>query len=484
MNSFNIRRARPVYINYFVILFLAACITTQSFTLAVTAATNADWTVLVFVQANNNLSPFAYKNFNDMAAVGSNQNLNILVEWHQPDQPGVWRYKVEKGKMILDVCLPIETDGNSTKDLVDSMSWAVTKFPAQKYSLILWNHGIGILDPLWGKSRPWAKSGVFPLDASVMQEAQKIQIQGVTTDYVLDATITNTRELVKNEQLEVILSEELTKLITQDNNNNDINRGILFNEHSKTYMDNQALVQALSEIKTKILKNKKIDLLGMDACLMAMVEVSYLARHYADYFVGSQEVELANGWNYLTFLSMIANNKVTPVQVAQNIVHSYELFYKEKINFYTQSAINLSRMDIIKESIDNVVSKIRTCQTENKAVMNDAIKKARLSCLQFSAANYIDLHSFYTELQKQLDNPVQPIPIKTSNNVKNLKISLAASMKVIEEAVIANVAGKNLSRARGLSIYFPQGIIDGSYARTDFAKECGWFDLIKDVSRN
>jgi len=482
MKSNNMRHARRVSgisAKFLALLFFGFCTLTQNFSLTATA----DWTVLVFVQANNNLSPFAYKNFNDMAAVGSNQNLNILVEWHQPNQPGVWRYKVEKGKMVLDVCLPIETDGNSAKDLVDSMGWAVNKFPAQKYSLILWNHGIGILDPMWGKSRPWAKSGVFPLDADIMQEAQKIQIQGVTTDYVLDATITNTRDLVKNEKLEEILSEELTKLIAENIENlenNDFNRGILFNEHSRTYMDNQALVQALGEIKTTILKNKKIDLLGMDACLMAMVEVGYLARHYADYFVGSQEVELANGWNYLTFLSMIANNRVTPVQVAQNIVHSYEVFYKEKINFYTQSAINLARMDIVKDSIDNVVNKIRTCQSENKNVMNDAIKKARSSCLQFSAANYIDLHSFYTELQKHLD--VQSPQL--SNKVKDLKNSLTLSMRLIEEAVVANVAGKNLGRARGLSIYFPQGFIDGSYAKTDFAKECGWFDLIKDVSRN
>src|SRR5579872_3214882 len=100
----------------FGILAHSTTLTATKTTTATTTTGTADWTVLVFVQANNNLSPFAYKNFNDMAAVGSNQNLNILVEWHQPDQPGVWRYKVEKGKMVLDVCLPIETDGNSAQD--------------------------------------------------------------------------------------------------------------------------------------------------------------------------------------------------------------------------------------------------------------------------------------------------------------------------------------------------------------------------------
>lgn len=413
-----------------------------------------------------------------MAAVGSNQNLNILVEWHQPDQPGVWRYKIEKGKMVLDVCLPIQTDGNSANDLVDSMRWAVTKFPAQKYSLILWNHGIGILDPLWGKSRPWAKSGVFPLDAEIVKEAEKIHIQGVTTDYLFDAVSTNTHNIVKNESLEIILSEELNKLIVEENDG--LNRGILFNEHSRTYMDNQALISALDQIKTTILNNKKIDLLGMDACLMAMVEVGYLARKYAEFFVASQEVELANGWNYSTFLSLIANGKVTPMQVAQNIVQGYETFYKDRINFYTQSAINLAQMDVVRDSINQVVVSIKACQNEQKVAMNSAIKKARTSCLQFSAANYVDLHSFYTELNKHLD--VQPM--QASGKVKELKNMLMLSMRLIEQSVVANVSGKNMTRARGLSIYFPQGIIDASYARTDFAKECAWFGLIQDVARN
>lgn len=40
----------------------------------------------------------------------------------------------------LESNLLTDTDGNQSKDLVDSMNWAVTKYPAKKHALVLWNH--------------------------------------------------------------------------------------------------------------------------------------------------------------------------------------------------------------------------------------------------------------------------------------------------------------------------------------------------------
>jgi len=437
----------------------------------------ANWTMLVFVQAKNNLSPFAHKNFSDMATIGSNKNLNILVEWHQPEHQGVWRYKIEKGKMVLDVCLPIETDGNSTKDLVDSMEWAVSKYPAEKYSLVLWNHGIGILDPLWGKQRTWAKSGNFPMDIDFLSQSEKIDLTTLHRPSFFDVKTTSSEDGILSEQdLDTVFSQSFVQTLEEESNK--FYRGILFNEHSRTYMDNQSLSNALYEIKNRLLNGKKIDLLGMDACLMAMVEVGYLAKECADYFVSSQEVELAHGWNYLAFLGSLAQGPTTSAQAASNIVDAYDSYYKNKIQFYTQSAVNLAHMDSIKQNIDTIVGQIKTSRTQHRDLVTTAIKKARSECLQFSAANYIDLHSFYYELHKQLENKT----LATSPSVKNLRKSLMDGMKLIDSSVIANVTGKTHTRARGLSIYYPRtGGIDGSYGRTDFAKNCSWASFIKEA---
>ncbi|MFA6263491.1 MAG: clostripain-related cysteine peptidase [Candidatus Babeliales bacterium] len=421
-----------------------------------------EWTALIYVQANNNLSPFALKNFNDMTAIGSNDAVTTLVQWYQPGQSGTWRYKVEKGKLALEECNPAPTtDGSSARDLVDAMRWATTKHPAQKYSLVLWDHGIGILDPSWGNHRPWGAKDFLDIDPDFVKNNPRIQISGLTIDDFEDATLTTTSEL-----LDATTTETLQ-------------RGILFNEHSKTYMDNQNLAQALKDISTIVLKGKKIDILGMDACLMAMVEISYLAHKHASILVASQEVELANGWNYAAFIHLLSTKNSAPFLVAQGIVKSYEQYYKDRVQFYTQSAINLEHIGLIKNNIDAVIAGFRACNHLEKTDVAAMAKKARRSCLQLSSANYIDLYTFYADFHYQLTtgNPA----FTRAKAVEELKNSLVQGMHLIEQSVIAKTAGKNMARAKGLSIYFPLRYVDRSYPKTDFAKDCQWYWFIKEL---
>ncbi len=415
-------------------------------------AAQTEWTVLVYVQANNNLSSFAHKNFNDMAMIGSNENVSMLVQWYQPGQHGVWRYKIQKGKMVLDECHAIETDGNSSKDLSDAMRWAVTKYPAKKYSLVLWNHGIGIVDPVWGKQRFWNSK----FDPAMIASNPRMHIEGITH--------TTANHLLADNSGESAFTH----------------RGILFNEHAKTYMNNASLVHALHDIKTNVLKNKKLDLFGMDACLMSMVEIGYLAHKYAHIMVSSQDVELAHGWDYLAITQRLAEKNISAEQMAQSIVGSYEKYYKDKIHFYTQSAVKLDLMPSLKESINAVVLAFRACQLTNKDALVQAARKARRGSLQFSSPNYIDLHSFYHELNKEVHTINCP-RVRSSQALSILKVALGASMQQLEDCVLINTVGKNVARAKGLSIYFPHGGIDASYPKNEFAKECLWYEFIKEL---
>ncbi|MFA6527560.1 MAG: clostripain-related cysteine peptidase [Candidatus Babeliales bacterium] len=435
----------------------------------------ANWTVLTYAQAKNNLSNFAYKNFHDMTMVGSSPQLNILVEWHQPGQDGIWRYRVEKGKMVVDVCLPEKTDGSSTKNLVDAMQWAVTKYPAKKYALVLWNHGIGIIDPVWGRMYPLSRADQFAIDGDVVEKNAKIQIDGLTVAHQPSYYY---KSITKDKK--VFLTQDL--LLTPSFCLPSDRRGILFNEHTRTYMDNSALTKALAEIKTKVLKNKKIDVLGMDACLMAMLEVGYQARQYAQYFIASQEVELAHGWNYFAFLDLISQQECSPLQVASNVVDAYGQYYKDRVNFYTQSAVNLEKIDQIKINLDDIVTKLRACRCVLKDQLISVIKKARKSCVQFSATNYIDLHSFLTEVTKHLEG-VKAATHQHKALTELLRESLRQGMKSVEEAVVANVTGENFTRARGLSVYFPHGLIDQSYPKTLFAQDSAWLSFIQEACR-
>ncbi|MBM3893315.1 hypothetical protein FJ365_02850 [Candidatus Dependentiae bacterium] len=451
-------------VKYYV--FFSLCVLTAIGT--VTAKSN--WTMLVFVQANNNLSSFAMQNFNDMAMVGSTPNLTTVVQWYQPDKPGIWRYKIELGRMVLDECIavdPTQSDGTTTNELVDAMRWAVNKYPANQYSLVLWNHGIGILDPIWGKMRPWqVHQPRLGFAQEIIRDNPRIQLAGLTTDEpLLTESITENTATATCSLLDYVISDT---------------RGILFNEQSRRYMHNAGLLSALNTIKTDVLKNNKLDLLGMDACLMAMLEVGYLAKDAAKVLVASQEVELARGWNWLEVVTMMNMPNATPMSIGEGIVSSFEKLYCNRIPFYTQSAINLEGMNQIRESIDTVITLYNECKALDKKSMLDLVRKARRTCQQFSSPHYVDLHSFLTDMQLNLQALPKTHAVNRSQGLVALQNAISLCKNHLESNIIANVAGKNLVRARGLSIYFPTNRMDESYPLTNFAQESQWHNFIKD----
>lgn len=62
------------------------------------------------------------------------------------------------------------------------------------------------------------------------------------------------------------------------------------------------MVQALQ------LSGLKFDFIGMDACIMASIEVCYALYDYCDYCVLSEDFESALGWSYSGWLSALADN--------------------------------------------------------------------------------------------------------------------------------------------------------------------------------
>ncbi|MBL8744054.1 MAG: hypothetical protein JNK04_23265, partial [Myxococcales bacterium] len=78
----------------------------------------AEWTVLVFLNAKNNLEEFAFPNFEQMASIGSTPAVNLVVEMGRPRQHfttafGGWsktlRFHVQRGQA--------PTEANAVADL-------------------------------------------------------------------------------------------------------------------------------------------------------------------------------------------------------------------------------------------------------------------------------------------------------------------------------------------------------------------------------
>ena len=107
-----------------------------------------DWTLLVFINGNNNLDSFGYEDMNEMEQVGSTDRINVVTQWASMSQSTVKRFLVQKDNDFSNVTSPVvqdigSVDMGSTKTLIDFIRWGVENYPAKKYFIDVWNHGSG-----------------------------------------------------------------------------------------------------------------------------------------------------------------------------------------------------------------------------------------------------------------------------------------------------------------------------------------------------
>ena len=100
-----------------------------------------EWTVLVYMAADNDLSQWADSDLVELERVGSNDELAIVVQLDKP-VVGASRLYVHDGASVLlqdigiiDMCDP--------QILSQFLVWGMQYYPASKYCVVLWDHGTG-----------------------------------------------------------------------------------------------------------------------------------------------------------------------------------------------------------------------------------------------------------------------------------------------------------------------------------------------------
>jgi len=109
----------------------------------VQAKSGAEWTIMVYLDADNNLDPYGYVNVEDMMAVGSTKDVNIVVLWDKYDDVANL-YKVAAGDLIVAKGFKlngIEANMGDPNTLRDFVKYSERNFKADNYILVLWDHG-------------------------------------------------------------------------------------------------------------------------------------------------------------------------------------------------------------------------------------------------------------------------------------------------------------------------------------------------------
>ncbi|HVT13895.1 MAG TPA: clostripain-related cysteine peptidase [Fimbriimonadaceae bacterium] len=126
-----------------------------SLTIQDSTPTHGKWTVIVFMNASNDLWPYSTLNMNQMEKVAQNPDVRFVVEWKEStnvDSSSTFnstrRYLVKAdttsniaSQVIQD--LGPGYDMGSAVNMADFIAWAKANYPADRYCVVVWNHGKG-----------------------------------------------------------------------------------------------------------------------------------------------------------------------------------------------------------------------------------------------------------------------------------------------------------------------------------------------------
>jgi len=391
------------------------------------------WTVLIYLCADNSLYTNGWMDMNKLEMVGSTESMNLVVQFDQNPEfdiygndfgpKGCGRYIITRNPQneVGTITSPeVQSLGNVNSGdpdtLVNFVKWGMTNYPANKYAIILWNHGAG-----------WRAKGT---------RAGAI-------------------------------------------------KAICYDQEYEDWISEYELRQAFSQIREEY--GKKVELIGMDACLMGMLEVGYDIQDAGKWFCASCETVPETGWPYHHFLADLREDpSMSGQNLASTIVTRYKMSYDEYIDYdYDGDNISddeyempISNTGIAATSLDrinNIVSAVNDFASD--AVSKIDSEKENLLAAQSTAQamsypDFIDLSDFMYQVKQQdgIDSGLSDLATDV--------------MTAVDNTVVYEYHGSSLAtNTGGLSIWLPDlnfySTYITSYTALPFAQDTEWPEFLQ-----
>ncbi|MEA2103034.1 MAG: clostripain-related cysteine peptidase [Candidatus Cloacimonadota bacterium] len=305
---------------------------------------SAQWTVLIYMAADNSLSEASFKDINEMEEVVYNDSVNVIVQVdpnndlsHPPYFTTCRRYEIQHDIYPDSICSILledlgEINSADPQQVTDFANWGFLHYPSQKTMLILWDHGNG-----------WSKNG------------ERFLIKSICTDY----------------------------------------------DGGTIGVANGELQQAISGITSHL------DILDFDACDMQTAEVIGEVYNFCDIIIGSELTVPGDGMFYGAnpelpaaecglFNYLVDNPQSTSEEFAfetvLRYVNSYTMYYQTGWSKVSLSAI---RTQNYLEFMNPLLYDF--CSTYSDTIYHDVFENAYDQCYSINNES-IDLREFYAEL--------------------------------------------------------------------------------------
>ncbi len=429
------------------------------------AQTTVEWTVLVYLNGDTaagypNLTNAAITHINCLEQVGSNANVNLIVQWDRTagtdnlktyyggDPTQNWSearryyitndqnqvvggdpYALEPGaaappagyRLNSPLLLSLgEVDMGSEDTLVEFCRWSFQKFPARHYLLILDDTGRGWQPRSGGKA---SKGVIF-----------------------------------------------------------DPNPG---NGGAATYLSNVQLRSALTRIKA--LQGKNLDALIFDAGGMGNLETVYQCRDLADYVVGTWLERPTGGYPYHKWLDPLVKQPPTTTDGLEAWLKQAAADYNGNYQATTTApggaqstaiaCYRMNQLESVKKAADNLAKALLTDLPAYAPGVMRVLSKVQYGNPYDFSGQYLDLLHFATLCSQEISDAKVTTPAGA--------VSAALTAALVNTSLANTVAGSlSVSNYNGASLYFPRVIdyLDANYGSSgDFVTDTQWDELVQGV---
>lgn len=204
----------------------------------------------------------------------------------------------------------------------------------------------------------------------------------------------------------------------------------------ENYIGSLTLAKLSQAFENSSFRNKKLEMIGFDACLMSSVEVANSVSKYAKYMVASQEVEPGYGWDY-KFLGEV-NRHVDTEDLGLSIINYYNDYYKNMM----AKGITLSLLDLSKiKDVENRLNELFMDVDQNLTIDFSSVSRTRNSARSFGRISTTAIYDLV-----DLEDLINKLPSKYASKVEALSTAL-------NDFVVFQTT--DLDNTYGVSIYFP-----------------------------
>lgn len=454
-----------------------------------------EWSVLVFIAADNDLTPYALADIYEMEAAftsgqyaGSTKNLDLIVSLDSASKDGIKRFHMFQSKRpFLDtynkddfakwsessiqspivMTKPEIKSGSFSgyeRELSDFLEWGMRAYPAKNTMVVLWGHGQGWL------TKTKSNDTLSPTNASADKPSP-------TDDE---------------------LGDMLGAFKGRASGISNLEGKFGFNDSSKVYLPIPAIKRVLKHIRDDVLDHEPISLYVSDACLMQMLEVATEIAPYSRFISGSTQVQdyvglpyrrliyEMNRGSYLSIKSETAS-KDLPFLVSKMIPRiqfsSFNHGYQYKLSQAGLDSMTMSSLSS-EELLRSVVPAFRIfsywLNTFEKSLTDDELLEFRKALIATPSmmGGARDVMAFLTSVEGFLANQSQT-EIRAT-----LKVSIEFLDSALDRAVVEHAMGRRYRQdpdlrssfltSKAVSMWLPRDLEDFS-SRIDSFSESSFY---------